>query len=47
MFISRKWDEHKLLAMGYAYEQASLGTIRATDKPCCIPPTELRDLVRC
>ena len=46
MFISRRWDEHKLFALGYAYEQVSASAIKVADRPCCNPSTELRDWVR-
>lgn len=45
LFICRKWDEHKMIALGYAFEQASAKAIKAGDKPLYMPSTQLRDLV--
>ena len=46
LFICRKWDEHRMIALGYAYEQASAKAIRAADKPIYLPTAELRDQLK-
>jgi len=45
-FVGRKWDEATIIALAYAYEQATAAARERLDQPILTPTAEMRDFLQ-